>query len=298
MDCIKFYRPPLGSSRAASRFPACREAAIAPQYIPRSGITPGGKQRGPTAATDVPLLRIGHPKDTTSASCVMQKNGLEASPQSQTDDDVGPGGNVSTSTKSDSQGSDHTHDEIASTESREASKGKTRRARDLLCSDKSNNSLEDCPIAPSQSCGDMDFVCRLPKQQRDQYAPFKSSERSWQSAGSHTLKKRDEVVDLTDSDQEGPTPEHQDDGSRESTVEATGADDSDPPTLEELILQAKARRMAVPGASQKPTDPKRLRLRNGNVKDSRVYSWARGSQGEHIEFLIFLSLAADGHLLT
>ena len=46
MDCIKFYRPPLGSSRAASRFPACREAAIAPQCIPRSGITPGGKQRG------------------------------------------------------------------------------------------------------------------------------------------------------------------------------------------------------------------------------------------------------------
>jgi len=147
MDCIKFYRPPLGSSRAASRFPACREAAIAPQCVPRSGITSGGKQRGPTAATDVPLLRIDHPKDTTSASCnddriehdnnhqrpeellpVMQKNGLGASPQSQTDDDVGPGGNVSTSTKSDSLGSDHTHDEIASTESREASKGKVRRA--------------------------------------------------------------------------------------------------------------------------------------------------------------------------
>ena len=155
MDCIKFYRPPLGSSRAASRFPACRETAIAPQCIPRSGITPGGKQRGPTTATDVPLLRIDHPKDTTSASCgairsndnhiehdnnhqrteeplpVMQKNGLGASPQSQADDDIGPGGNVSTS-KSDSQASDHSHDEIASTKSRKASKGKTRRARDLL----------------------------------------------------------------------------------------------------------------------------------------------------------------------
>ena len=100
----------------------------------------------------------------------------------------------------------------------------------------------------------MDFVCGLPKQQRDQYAPFKSSERSWQSAGSHTLKKRDEVVDLTDSDQEGPTPERQEDGSRQSTVEATGADDSDLPTLEELNLQAKARRMAVPG----PFDPSAL----------------------------------------
>jgi hypothetical protein len=223
----------------------------------------------------------------------MQKNGLGASPQSQTDNDVGSGGNVSTSTKSDSQGSDHTHDEIASTESREASKGKTRRARDLLCSDKSNNSLEDC-------CEDMDFVRRLPKQQRDQYAPFKNSERSWQSAGSHTPEKRDgvEVVDLTDSDQEDPSPECQDDGSREGTVEVTDTDDSDLPTLEELILQAKARRMAVPGASQKPTDPKQLRLHNGNVKDSHVYSWPRGSQGEHTEFLIFLSLAADGHLLT
>jgi len=91
----------------------------------------------------------------------------------------------------------------------------------------------------------MDFVCRLPKQQRDQYASFKSSERSWQSAGSHTLKNRDEVVDLTDSDQEGPTPERQDDGSRrESTVEATGAGDSDLPTLKDLFLQTKARRMA------------------------------------------------------
>ena len=46
-------------------------------------------------------------------------------------------------------------------------------------------------------------------------------------------------MDLTDSDQEGPTP----DGSRDGTVEATGADDNDLPTLEELILQAKARRI-------------------------------------------------------
>jgi len=114
MDCIKFYRPPLGSSRALSRFPACRDAAIAPQCNPRSGITPGGKQRGPTVATNVPLPQIGHSKDTTSASCgairsndnriehdnnhqrteeplpVIHKNGLGASPQSQTDDDVGP----------------------------------------------------------------------------------------------------------------------------------------------------------------------------------------------------------------
>jgi len=129
----------------------------------------------------------------------------------------------------------------------------------------------------------MDFVCRLPKQQRDQYASFKSSERSW-------LKKRDEVVDLTDSDQKGPTPERRDDGSRrestvEATVEATGADDSDLPTLKELFLQTKARRMA-----------ERLQLHNGNVKDSHVYSWPRGSQGEHTEFLIFLSLATDGHV--
>jgi len=37
------------------------------------------------------------------------------------------------------------------------------------------------------------------------------SERSWQSTGLHTLKNRDsmEVVDLTDSDQEGPTPKRQ-----------------------------------------------------------------------------------------
>jgi len=103
-----------------------------------------------------------------------------------------------------------------------------------------------------------------------------------------------EVVDLTDSDQEGPAP----DGSRESTVEATNPDDSDLPTLEELVLQAKARRMAVPRAGQKPTDPKWLRLHNGDVKDSHVQSWPRGSQGENTEFLIFLSLAADGHLLT
>ena len=46
-----------------------------------------------------------------------------------------------------------------------------------------------------------------------------------------------EVVDLTDSDQESPTPERQDDGfHRKSTVEATGAGDSDLPTLKELFL--------------------------------------------------------------
>jgi len=111
----------------------------------------------------------------------------------------------------------------------------------------------------------MDFVCRLPKQQRDQYASFKSSERSW-------LKKRDEVVDLTDSDQECPTPERQDDGSHRKSTEATGAADSDLPTLKGLFLQTKARRMAG-----------RLRLDNGNVKDSHVYSWPRGSQGEHTD---------------
>jgi len=127
----------------------------------------------------------------------------------------------------------------------------------------------------------MDFVCRLPKQQRDQYASFKSSERGW-------LKKRDEVVDLTDSDQEGPTPERQDDGSHcKSTVEATDTDDSDLPTLQELFLQTKARRTA-----------ERLRLHNGNAKGSHVYNWPRGSQGEHTEFLIFLSLTTYGHLLT
>ena len=157
MDSIKFYQPPLNalaSGRAASRFPACREAAVAPQRIPHSGITLGGKQRGPTAAADAPLLRIGRPKDTISASCgairsndnciehdnhqrteeplpVVQSNRPGASSQSQADDDIGPGGNVSTS-KSDSQASDHSHDEIASTKSRKASKGKTRRARDLL----------------------------------------------------------------------------------------------------------------------------------------------------------------------
>lgn len=45
--------------------------------------------------------------------------------------------------------------ETASTKSREASK-------------------EDCTIASSQSRRDIDFVCRLPKQQRNQYAPLKS----------------------------------------------------------------------------------------------------------------------------
>ena len=65
-------------------------------------------------------------------------------------------------------------DEIASAESREAPKGKTRRARDLRSSDKSNNFLGDCTIASSPSRADMDFVYRLPKQQRDQYASLKS----------------------------------------------------------------------------------------------------------------------------
>ena len=108
-----------------------------------------------------------------------------------------------------------------------------------------------------------------------------SSER----AGSHTPEYCEgvEVVDLTGSDQ--------DDSSRESTVEAINTGDSDLPTLEELILQARARRMAVSRANHKLTDLKRLR--NGNVKgdfpagsragdDSPVYSWPRGSQGEHI----------------
>ena len=65
-------------------------------------------------------------------------------------------------------------DEIASAESGEVSKGKTRRARDLRSSDKSNNFLEDCTISPSPSCEDVNFVYRLPKQQRDQCAPLKS----------------------------------------------------------------------------------------------------------------------------
>jgi hypothetical protein len=67
--------------------------------------------------------------------------------------------------------------------------------------------------------------------------------------------------------------------------------------------------MAGSGASQKPKDPERLRLHNGSLKDgfptghragdnSHVRSSPCGSQGEHTEFLIFLSLAADGHLLT
>lgn len=58
-------------------------------------------------------------------------------------------------------------DEIACTKSTEASKGKTHQARGLRSSDKSNNFLEDGTIAPSLSHGDMDFVYRLPKQQRD-----------------------------------------------------------------------------------------------------------------------------------
>jgi hypothetical protein len=68
MDSIIFYQPPLGalcSSSAASRFPACREAAIAPHRIPRPGITLGGEQRGPTATTDIP--QTDRPKDTTDA---------------------------------------------------------------------------------------------------------------------------------------------------------------------------------------------------------------------------------------
>jgi len=70
MDSIKFYQPSLNalvSGRAASRFPACREAAVTPQCIPRPGITPGGKQFVSTAATDVPFPRIGHPNDSTNA---------------------------------------------------------------------------------------------------------------------------------------------------------------------------------------------------------------------------------------
>lgn len=44
MDFIVFYQPPLNdlsSSSAASRFQACREAAIAPDRIPRLGMTLG-----------------------------------------------------------------------------------------------------------------------------------------------------------------------------------------------------------------------------------------------------------------
>jgi hypothetical protein len=67
MDSIIFYQPPLNalsSKSAASRFPACREAAIAPHRIPRLGITLGGEQRSPTAAADIP--RTDRPKDTTA----------------------------------------------------------------------------------------------------------------------------------------------------------------------------------------------------------------------------------------
>jgi len=50
------------------------------------------------------------------------------------------------------------------------------------------------------------------------------SERRWQSAGSHTLKNRDvvEVVDLTDSDQEGLTPERQAAGDGQPGAEGEG----------------------------------------------------------------------------
>jgi hypothetical protein len=37
-----------------------------------------------------------------------------------------------------------------------------------------NNFLEDRTISPSPTDKDVDFVYRLPKQQRDQYAPLKS----------------------------------------------------------------------------------------------------------------------------
>jgi len=67
-------------------------------------------------------------------------------------------------------------DEITNAKSGEASKGKTRRAHNLRSSDKSNNFLGDCTIASSPSRADMDFIYRLPKQQRDQYAPLKSRE--------------------------------------------------------------------------------------------------------------------------
>jgi len=68
MDSIIFYQPPLntlGSSTAASRFPACREAAIVPHRIPRPGITLGGERRGPAATTDIP--RTDRPKHTADA---------------------------------------------------------------------------------------------------------------------------------------------------------------------------------------------------------------------------------------
>jgi len=66
------------------------------------------------------------------------------------------------------------YDEIASAEGGEASKGKTRRAQDLRSSEKSNISLDGRAIAASPSHGDMDYVYRLPQQQRDQYALLKS----------------------------------------------------------------------------------------------------------------------------
>jgi len=68
MDSIIFYNSPLDALRpgsAASRFPACREAAVAPPRVPRSSVALGGGQCGPTATTGIPWSI--RPKDTPSA---------------------------------------------------------------------------------------------------------------------------------------------------------------------------------------------------------------------------------------